>query len=54
MRAITGKHVAGDNLDKDMESVTSKIAEIKLRHPNAVGPVKRPDGRILDLVSGEH
>jgi len=43
-----------DNLEEDMESVASQIAEIKLRHSKAFGPVKRPDGRILDLVANEH
>jgi hypothetical protein len=38
-------------LEEDMASVLIQIEAIKAQHPNAVGPVKRPDGRILDLVS---
>ncbi len=42
-----------EKLDEDISSVASQIATIKLQNPNAIGPIKRPDGRILDLVSRE-
>ena len=38
-------------LEEDMKSVAAQIEAIKLSHPNVGGPVKRPDGRILDLVT---
>lgn len=40
-------------LEEDMASVSAQIEAIKRQHPDATGPVKRPDGRILDLVAGE-
>ncbi|SEL55171.1 hypothetical protein SAMN05428989_1905 [Pseudoxanthomonas sp. GM95] len=38
-------------LEEDLASVASQMQMIKLQHPNAKGPIKRPDGRILDLAS---
>ncbi|RYG38770.1 MAG: hypothetical protein EON93_01390 [Burkholderiales bacterium] len=38
-------------LAREMEGVDVMIAKIKRDRPDAQGPVKRPDGRILDLVS---
>lgn len=40
-------------LEEDMASVSAQIDAIKLNQPNVTGPIKRPDGRILDLVAGE-
>jgi hypothetical protein len=37
-------------LEEDMGSVSAQIEAIKEQRPNVTGPVKRPDGRILDLV----
>ena len=37
-------------LEEDMGSVFAQIEAIKTRQPNVTGPVKQPDGRILDLV----
>ena len=37
-------------LAREMEDVDIMIAKIKRDRPDAQGPVKRPDGRILDLV----
>ncbi|OOG57294.1 hypothetical protein [Rhodanobacter sp. C03] len=41
------------NLEEDLASVAAQIAAIKSQRPDVTGPVKRPDGRILDLVAGE-
>lgn len=41
------------NLEEDLASVSAQIAAIKSQQPGVTGPVKRPDGRILDLVAGE-
>ncbi len=40
-------------LEEDMTSVSAQIEAIKLQRPDVSGPIKRPDGRILDLVAGE-
>jgi len=40
-------------LEEDLASASDQIEAIKLARPNVVGPIKRPDGRILDLVAGE-
>ena len=37
-------------LAREMESVTTMMEKIKREHSDAHGPIKRPDGRILDLV----
>lgn len=42
-----------EQLAREMESVTVMIEKIKRERPDAQGPVKRPDGRILDLVSNK-
>jgi len=38
-------------LVKEFDGVDAAMAKIKREHPEATGPIKRPDGRILDLVS---
>ena len=38
-----------DKLKENMEGVDATIANIKKTHPEAIGPTKLPDGRIVDL-----
>lgn len=40
-------------LAREMEAVTLMIDKIKRERADAQGPIKRPDGRILDLVSNK-
>jgi hypothetical protein len=37
-------------LEEDMESVSAQIEAIKAQQSNVTGPIKQPDGRILDLI----
>ncbi len=40
-----------EKLAREMEAVSLMIDKIKRERSDAQGPIKRPDGRILDLVS---
>jgi hypothetical protein len=42
-----------DRLAREMEGVTVMMEKIKRDRADAQGPIKRPDGRILDLVSNK-
>ncbi len=42
-----------EHLAREMEGVVVMMEKIKRDRSDAQGPIKRPDGRILDLVSNK-